>query len=186
MSLDVGHDLTRTLETSPYRLELMALDCADVVRCAGGWIFDYTACGWLVIVVLAECRDPTPLRILGAQVMLPEDVQVAYEGHPPTVLATNTDIYRDDAWVRDRVESAMTHRRSQIVMWGDEHCHPRATPNLCMVHHRLSSAARAFKAHALTALGAPTVVASFESFQSHSATLVSPLTNGGGGLTPIG
>jgi hypothetical protein len=59
-------------------MELMALDVADALRHAGGWMFDRVASGWTVIVILPKCSDPRSLHILGAQVVAPED---ALDGH---------------------------------------------------------------------------------------------------------
>jgi hypothetical protein len=65
-------------------------------------------------------------------------------------------------------------------MWTGDEYHPDSAPSNRIVHHRLSSAARAFKAQALIALGATTAVDPVESFRSLAATSFSlPI-----GLTP--
>ena len=49
-----------------YRLDVVAADVADVVRFAGGWLFDRAMAGWDVTVLVADHPDERPLRILGA------------------------------------------------------------------------------------------------------------------------
>lgn len=176
MGFDAGHGRTRnsSLAAKPYRMELMALDVADAVRHAGGWMFDRVASGWTVIVILPKCSDPRSLRILGVQVVAPEDALVIDECGPPAVIATRAELHRDDKRIRRRVDDAVERRHSEVVIWAGQEYQPDSVPNLRVVHHRLSSAARAFKAQALIALGAPIAVDPVESFQSLAATSFSP------------
>ena len=62
---------TRTSQTHDmrYRLDVVASSVLDVVRFAGGWLFDRSMAGWDVTVLLSERADDRPLQILGAQTM---------------------------------------------------------------------------------------------------------------------
>ena len=50
-----------------YQLDVTACDVADVVRHAGGWLYDRARAGWDVTVVVTGDCDVTPLRILGVR-----------------------------------------------------------------------------------------------------------------------
>ena len=52
-----------------YRLDVVAADVADVVKFAGGWLFDRAMAGWDVTVLVADHPDERPLQILGAQIV---------------------------------------------------------------------------------------------------------------------
>ncbi|MGA8547342.1 MAG: hypothetical protein WB785_19075, partial [Mycobacterium sp.] len=52
-----------------YRLDVVAANVADVVRFAGGWLFDRAMAGWDVTVLLVDHPDERPLQILGAQIL---------------------------------------------------------------------------------------------------------------------
>ncbi len=51
-----------------YRVDVVATTVADVVRCAGGWIFDSVMQGWAVNVLVTQPGDARALAILGATV----------------------------------------------------------------------------------------------------------------------
>ncbi len=93
-----------------YRVDVMADNVADVVECAGGWIFDHVMGGWAVNVVVRRPGDARPMEILGATVNRP----TGSEGQAP-----------------------------QIFL--------QETPGSAIVGHRLSAAARRFKAQAMIA-----------------------------------
>jgi hypothetical protein len=48
-----------------YQLDVTACDVVDVVRSAGGWLFDRSMAGWNVNVIMPGGCDPLPLQILG-------------------------------------------------------------------------------------------------------------------------
>ena len=52
-----------------YRLDVVAADVADVVKFAGGWLFDRAMAGWDVTVLVADHPDERPLQILGVQIV---------------------------------------------------------------------------------------------------------------------
>src|ERR1700740_2011308 len=71
-----------------YRLDVVAADVADVVKFAGGWLFDRGLAGWDVPVLVADHPDERPLQILGVQIVDLE-YALATAGHrpPPQTLA---------------------------------------------------------------------------------------------------
>lgn len=54
-----------------YRVDVVGGSVADVVRRAGGWIFDRSMQGWAVNVVIPRPGDTRPIEILGASVNAP-------------------------------------------------------------------------------------------------------------------
>jgi hypothetical protein len=126
-----------------------------VVRFAGGWLCDQVMAGWDVTVLTADHTDSRPLRILGVRVRDLETV-LAYPVLGPCLqaVAVQTDLYESDARVRRIALTAFEEGMAEIRFWGGrppEALVVRADP----VWHRLSVAARAFKAQALAAAAAP-------------------------------
>jgi hypothetical protein len=126
-----------------------------VVRFAGGWLFDQVMCGWDVTVLTADHSDSRPLKILGARARDLETV-LALPGMGPCLqaVAVRGDLYGSDARVRRMVLGAVDEGLAEVRFWGglrpgglDTGAEP--------VRHRLSVAARAFKAQALAAAAAP-------------------------------
>ena len=137
-----------------YRLVVVAYSAADLVKSAGGWLFDRAMAGCDVTAVLTERADDRALQVLGVQA-------TEFDGAPTSRLCDNeaalvvsADLYRTDARVREAVLDMLDAGLTSLVMWG-EHW-PQEFDGLggC-VHHRLSIAARAFKAQALIAAAAP-------------------------------
>jgi hypothetical protein len=135
-----------------YRLDVVAADVADVVRFAGGWLFDRAMAGWDVTVLLADHPDDRPLQILGAQIVDLE-YALATVGHrsPPQTLAVAADLFDCDSRVREGVLRALDQGATEVTLWG--HTWPAELHSVGLVEHRLSAAARAFKAQALGATG---------------------------------
>ncbi|WP_233213511.1 hypothetical protein [Mycobacterium hubeiense] len=134
-----------------YRLHIVAPTVLDVVRNAGGYLFDRSMAGWKVTVALREPADPTPLVILGAETASrPADfVQT---------LAVCADLYDQ---LRD-VDAA------EVLLWG----RAADTGDTGRVQYRLSSAARVFKEAALRAAGVVDAdAATVETFRSRARTL---------------
>lgn len=135
-----------------YRLDVMATRIADTVRCAGGWLFDRAMDGWDITVFVAfGHNDARPLEILGAKVVDLAGVADRPE-RSPEALSVAADLYATDGRVRYAVRKAFRRRTPEITVWGTQ------TPSelnrgAVVVQHQLSGAARAFKAHALAAVG---------------------------------
>ncbi|NQE68197.1 hypothetical protein NG2371_02653 [Nocardia gamkensis] len=166
-----------------YRLDVVASSVADAVEHAGGWLFDRAAAGWNVTVLVADMSDTRPLRILGAKVVpLESALAPSGEWRRPDALAAGANICADDRRARRGLLEALDDGGVEVVVWGE------GWPSLSghrvdPVLHRLSIAARAFKAqalHAATITGA--AVGAIEVFRS-GLSAVAPV---GGDLSPVG
>jgi hypothetical protein len=137
-----------------YRLDVVAPSIVEVVRCAGGWLFDRVMAGWDVTVLVADDSDDRPLQILGAEVADLETALVSgLPGPHPHALAVAAELYGRDARVREGVQRALASGQTEVTLWGETW--PAELDRVDSVEHRLSVAARAFKAQALAAACAP-------------------------------
>jgi hypothetical protein len=128
---------------------------AEVVRFAGGWLFDQVMAGWDVTVLTEDHADCRPLRILGVRAVELETALASPARRPwPQVIAVRADLYDSDPRVRRMVLEALCDGMAEVMLWGDRWPAGLAS-GACSVQHRLSVAARAFKAQALAAAAAP-------------------------------
>lgn len=150
-----------------YRLDVVASSVVDVVKFAGGWLFDRTMSGWDVTVLIADRPDDRPLQILGARTLDLEDALESAETRPrPQSLAVAADLFGCDARVRHGVLRALDHGATEVTLWG-ETWPAELGDHVGVVQHRLSAAAQTFKAQALAAAAAPaTSVGAAEVFRS--------------------
>jgi hypothetical protein len=155
-----------------YRLDVVAGDVVDVVRFAGGWLFDRAMAGWDVTVLLpdlADHPDRRPLQILGARVLDLEDVLASVGCRPrPQALAAAADLFGCDSRVRQGVLQALDRGVTEVTLWGDS-WPVELDDSVGLVQHRLSVAARIFKGKALAASVDPVShdsVGSVETFRS--------------------
>ena len=143
-----------------YRLDVVASSVVDVVRFAGGWLFDRAMAGWDVTVLLTDLGrhpDARPLQILGARVLDLEDALAlaAADSRPrPQALAAAADLFGCDSRVRQGVLQALDHGVTEVTLWG-ETWPAELDESVGLVQHRLSMAATTFKAQALAAAAAP-------------------------------
>jgi hypothetical protein len=138
-----------------YRLDVVAASVVDVVRFAGGWLFDRAMGGWDVTVLVADHPDDRPLQILGAQVLDLEEALASVESRPrPQALAAAADLFGCDPRVRQGVLQALDHGVTEVTLWG-ESWPAELDESVGLVQHRLSMAAQTFKAAALAAAGVP-------------------------------
>ncbi|MGY4712545.1 hypothetical protein ACXDF8_23820 [Mycolicibacterium sp. CBM1] len=150
-----------------YRLDVVAPSVEEAVRHAGGWMFDRVMAGWDVNVLLANPADTRPLTILGAQCVDFESMLAAGDDQPhPQALAVAAVLVEEDPRVREGVRRALDHGMTEVALWGE--AHPADLDrNVDAVVHRLSAAARVFKAQALAAATvADIVVGAVETFRS--------------------
>ncbi|MBC7304352.1 MAG: hypothetical protein H5T78_25830 [Nocardia sp.] len=137
-----------------YRLAIVAPNAVEVVRYAGGWLFDRTTAGWEVTVLVDDHCDIRPLQILGATVLDIEESLAAPEHDTwPQSVALPTQMFADSR-VREGILDCLDKRSAEVSLWGD------ALPAECagrvkLTHRRVSRAARAFKACALATAGFP-------------------------------
>jgi hypothetical protein len=138
-----------------YRLDVVAATVLDVVRFAGGWIFDRSMAGWDVTVLVADHPDDRPLHIIGAQVLDLEEALASVQSRPrPQALAAAADLFGCDARVRQGVLQALDHGVTEVTLWG-ESWPSELDESVGLVQHELSMAAQMFKAQALAAAAAP-------------------------------
>ena len=135
-----------------------------MVQVAGGWLCDQALAGWDVTVVTADHEDQRALRILGVRGRDLESALAApVQGSCLHAVAVQAELYGSDERVRQMVRAA-AEARTDIRLWGD------AWPDdfeavADRVSHRLSAAARAFKAQALAAEAAAAWPADTEEFR---------------------
>ncbi|WP_280268844.1 hypothetical protein [Nocardia wallacei] len=138
-----------------YRLAVVAPSAVDAIRHVGGWLFDRTYAGWEVTVLVADCANVRPLGILGATVLdLERSLATPVHGTWPNAVAVASQTYLSDDRVRDGVHACLDRGLAEVALWGDglpADLQRRVEP----VRHRMSVAARAFKACALSAAGYP-------------------------------
>ncbi|MEV0685376.1 hypothetical protein AB0I35_16080 [Nocardia sp. NPDC050378] len=153
-----------------YRLAVLATDAREVVTHAGGWLFDRSMAGWDVNVVLADVTDLRPLQILGATVLeLEGPLSVPVHHSWPDVLAVAPDLLRTDHRVHDGVLNCLDNDLVEVVLWGSVPTEFRR--HVEGMSHRLTGAARAFKARALAATdGAIGPMSAIEGFHSNTAS----------------
>ena len=149
-----------------YRLDVVAPSVLEVVTHAGGWLFDRVMAGWDVTVFIADHADMRPLRILGTQALGLDYAFASLDDRPrPHALAVATELFGSDLRARQRVLKALDHSLTEVTLWGD-----KRSVELDSIHsvlHRLSSAARVFKAQALAAAAAANASVGFtETFRS--------------------
>ncbi|MDY6995512.1 MAG: hypothetical protein SW019_02880 [Actinomycetota bacterium] len=140
----------------PPQLLVWGSGVSEIITAAGGYLCDQARCGWDVTVLLADDCDVRPLTILGATARLQqadaESVLGALNRGQGLLigaerLARGTEVHR-------ALSRVLSRGANDVTVWGEPK-HARADAGLEPAAHRLSSAARAFKAHALAAGGRP-------------------------------
>jgi hypothetical protein len=142
------------------RLTAIAPSVAEVVRSAGGWLFDQRMAGWDVNVLTTDHNDLRPLRILGARAHDLDTVLASPIVLGPCLrsIAASADLYDSDERVRQMVQNALEAGVAELRLWGDTQ-RARLLPLAGLVRHRPSIAACAFKVQALVAAGIPAAAA---------------------------
>ena len=137
-----------------YRLDVVAASVADVVRFAGGWMYDRVMAGWDVTVLLAGGADERPLQIPGVDTADLESALALWADRPhPQTVAVAADLFASDERVRRGVLGALEQGLTEVTLWG-ETWPTELDDSVGPVEHHLSAAARAFKSQALTAAAA--------------------------------
>ncbi|MFI5507645.1 hypothetical protein ACIA48_09270 [Mycobacterium sp. NPDC051804] len=138
----------------------MASDTADSVSAAGGLIFDSVRAGWTVDIYLESPGDERALCILGARsVALPNVFD--FESILPDAVFLSAAMHERHRGVQRLVATSIRRHVGEIGVWGG------SVPGLVAEtrsEHRLSTAARAFKPHAMNAAGLPPCVTDIETF----------------------
>jgi hypothetical protein len=141
-----------------FRLNVVAPTVADVVTHVGGWLVDRAMLGWDITVLIAQSQpDFRPLHILGAEPVALDSVLTGRTRLPVCdAISVDADLYFGDARVRRHVLGRLDGRRSEFTLWGgdwpteSDGCAAVAKTRV-IIEHRLSLAARLFKAHAVAA-----------------------------------
>lgn len=124
------------------------------MRFAGGWLFDRVTAGWEATVLTADPVDSRALRILGARGLALECALESAVLRPrPRAIAVDAELYGSDVRVRRMVRNMLHRGPGELWLWGDL-ASPEPDGGAGSVRHRLSVAARAFKAQALSAASA--------------------------------
>lgn len=150
-----------------YRFDVVSASVADVVSYAGGWLFDRVMAGWDVTVLVDGREDLRPIQILGPDTLDLETALATWPERPrPHALAVSMELIGIDSRIRTGVQDALAHGTTEVTLWG-ERWPTDLDRSVDSVEHRLSAAARAFKAQALAALGLPALaVGAVETFRS--------------------
>jgi hypothetical protein len=148
-----------------YRLDVVGPSVADVVRFAGGWMYDRVMAGWDVTVLLADRENERPLHILGVATADLESALALWAARPhPQTIAVAADLFARDDRVRRGVLGALEQGLTEVTLWGDA-CPAELDDSVGPVAHHLSAAARAFKSQALTAAADSCPVSATETFR---------------------
>lgn len=134
----------------------LAPTTAEVVRYAGGWMFDRVMAGWDVTVLVADHVDTRPLDILGVCDVVDLEWALASGARNPLpqAIAIDAELCASDARVREgMLELFELGLVDEVTLWG-EGWSPEFDRHIGRVQHQLSVAARAFKTQALTAASA--------------------------------
>jgi hypothetical protein len=128
-------------------MAVIAPTAAEAISRAGGWLFDQALAGWDVTVITAEQADSRALRILGVRDHTLESV-MSYnaDGSCLSAIALSAAMFTSHEQVRDMVLTAVETGLPELRLWGEA-----SDADAGQVAHRLSAAARAFKAQALMA-----------------------------------
>ncbi|GAC68174.1 hypothetical protein [Gordonia soli] len=154
-----------------YQLDIIGDNVSDLVVHVGGWIYDRVSAGWDVTVLLPGGEDVRPLHILGAGA---ETLDLYGHGllcgvRQPQAIAASADLCSRNPWVATVLANALSTGDAEITLWGD-HWPSNLDDSREPVSHRLSVAARAFKAQALAAVGeSPLAVGKCEVFRTEVA-----------------
>lgn len=103
-----------------YRIVVLSPGVVDVVRSAGGWLFDRAWAGCNVTALIADRSDDRPLRILSATSFdLESALMSEVRTLVPDTLALAAELYRSDARVRQAVLEVIADGMTNVVMWGE-------------------------------------------------------------------
>lgn len=138
-----------------HRLAVAAPTMQDVVRFAGGWLFDRVLAGWDVMVLTEVHNDARALRILGATTIdLESAMSSTMRGPRLQAVAVAADLYESDPRVRGRLLAAVDDGLGEVRIWDDRESAGSHDRDASM-SYRPSRAARAFKAQAMMAAAVP-------------------------------
>lgn len=153
-----------------YELDVTACDVVDVVRSAGGWLFDRSMAGWDVNVVVTGGYNALPLQILGIDTVPRNDDDDRTAPARARAIAASAEAVSADAELRKNMLHAMKCGIGDVLIWGNS-WPDGIERGVDIVEHELSVAARAFKRHALAAVGLSEPVGRTEEFRGRASVL---------------
>jgi hypothetical protein len=136
-----------------YQLHVIGSDTTDVVQSIGGWLTDRSMAGWDITVACCDDAELLALRILGVNATsLDSTMKMLADEAPLPALAITGDALARETDLRIHVTEAVLLGMTEFTLWGDA---PLAGVDHDMerMRYRVSAAARAFKGHALQAVG---------------------------------
>jgi hypothetical protein len=136
-----------------YQLCVGAQDVGELVDLAGGWMCDRILTGWDVSVAVSEPRDLRPLQILGVPTIVTHQ-RFGSISDGTASIAVAPGIFETNEHIRGVVLQALDEDAVEVTFWGPS-LPSDLQGRLEKRQHRLSVAARAFKAHALAAAAVP-------------------------------
>ncbi|OBB05013.1 hypothetical protein A5662_10975 [Mycobacteriaceae bacterium 1482268.1] len=148
---------------TPYKLVVLGSDTGEIVRAAGGLVVDSIRAGWHVEVYLESAGDDRALHVLGVSgraMPTTFDYDVAW----PDAVFFAAGLPERNVGVGKLITDAIRRRRTDLAKWDDKPVSDHRSGTV--IEHRLSSAALAFKQHAMTASGMPAHAAPVEAFHS--------------------
>jgi hypothetical protein len=138
------------MEPCGYTIDVVAADAADAVRAAGGLIFDRIHEGWTArVFVLEEGLDPRPLHILGAHGFHYDGIDALAPSRLRTALALSSAALAHSDEIYQNTLTRLRRGCAEVSLWGEP---PQEMQHhLVAMEHRLTPAAKAFKAYAWAA-----------------------------------
>jgi hypothetical protein len=97
-----------------YRLDVLGTDAADLVRSAGGWMFDRAMAGWRVDAWLLDTGELRPLQVLGVQGHRRKPDVVTLDDEIAGGLAVSSSLVAADGRVRDELRSVLVAGRPDV------------------------------------------------------------------------
>lgn len=134
-----------------YRLDVVSSRLDDVVRSAGGWLYDRSRAGWEVNVLLPAIEDVRPLHILGVRVCSLETGLNHRAGVRSHTFALAAELMNRDERIRSVVRRSLMNNLTEVIVWGGPDL--PTVDRLIPLQYRMTAAAHAFKARALQAAG---------------------------------
>ena len=101
-----------------YELRVIASDVADMVRSAGGWMYDRVRAGWRVTALVPSDSDIRPLQILGVRALPFETEYLAVRTSSPAAFAVASEVFERDARVRRDIQHALLRGTTEVTFWG--------------------------------------------------------------------
>jgi len=137
-----------------YQLIVIAPSGADVVQFAGGWLFDRRMAGWDIDVLVPDQDAARSLRVLGVRAVdLHAGLASVVRGPERAAgLAVAADLMAIDERIHEEVLEAVRSGITEVALWGGTRP-AKIGGRVDTTQYRLSAAARAYKRHALAAVG---------------------------------